>query len=88
MVLADTEAMKSFLNVDNFIEELPECTEKMPQERIWELAIKYINRGIGSSKPMFVKKMLRLGFSIENSANHPNCPSAKAMIDYFKTWHS
>lgn len=82
--LADTEAMKSFLKVDNFMEEFPEHTEKMPQERIQELAIKYTNRGIGSSKPMFAKKMLKLGFSIENSANHPNCPSAKAMIDYFK----
>lgn len=82
--LADTKAMQKLLNNNDFVEEFPEYTEKMPQERIQELAIKYTNRGIGSSKPMFARKMLKWGFSIENSANHPNCPSAKAMIDYFK----
>lgn len=82
--LADTKAMQKLLNNNDFVEEFPEYTEKMPQERIQELAIKYTNRGIGSSKPMFARKMLKWGFSIENSANHPNCPSAKVMIEYFK----
>lgn len=82
--LADTKAMQKLLNNNDFVEEFPEYTEKMPQERIQELAIKYTNRGIGSSKPMFARKMLKWGFSIESSANHPNCPSAKVMIEYFQ----
>lgn len=84
--LADTKAMKSFLRADNFMEEFPERTEKMPRERIQELAMQYTNRGIGNSKPMFAKKMVEhYDFSIEHSAQHPNCPSAKEFISYFET---
>lgn len=83
--LADTKAMQKLLNNNDFVEEFPEYTEKMPLKRIQELAIEYTNRGIGNSKPLLAKKMVnKCQFSIENSANHPNCPSAKAMIDYFK----
>lgn len=84
--LADTEAMKLFLKSNDFMEEFPECTDKMPRERIQELAMQYTNRGIGNSKPMFAKKMVEhYDFSIEHSAQHPNCPSAKEFISYFET---
>ncbi|TKT92069.1 hypothetical protein [Dyadobacter frigoris] len=33
-------------------------------------------RGFGGSKPRLAMKMRNNGFSIQNAANHPNCPSA------------
>ncbi len=43
------------------------------------------HRGSGiTSKPNFAKKMVRLGFSIENAAKHPNCHSAKYFINKLK----
>lgn len=82
--LADTEAMKSFLKVDNFMEEFPEQTINKPFERIKEIIKEKNARGVGS-KIILARNMVKYyNFSIENSANHPNCPSAKAMIDYFK----
>lgn len=82
--LADTEAMKLFLKVDNFMEEFPEQTINKPFERIKEIIKEKNARGVGS-KIILAKHMIKHhNFSIENSANHPNCPSAKEMIDYFK----
>lgn len=76
---ADNQAMNQFLKIDNFNENNPESINGA-----WEYLKEISNNNRGSSKPMFARKMLKWGFSIENSANHPNCPSAKAMIDYFK----
>lgn len=86
--LADTEAMKSFLKVDNFMEEFPEQTINKPFERIKEIIKEKNARGVGS-KIILAKHMIKHhSFSIENSANHPNCPSAKEMIDSFKNTES
>ncbi|STY90655.1 Uncharacterised protein [Moraxella bovis] len=81
--LADTEAMKLFLK-DDFIEEYPEKTSDKPFERIKEIIKERNARGVGS-KTILAKNMIKhYRFSIENSANHKNCPSAKEFVDYFK----
>lgn len=83
--LADTQAMINFLKVGNFMqEEFPEQTQSKPWDRIREIIQAYNVRGAGS-KVILAKKMVKhYNFSIENSANHPNCPSAKQLIDFFK----
>ncbi|MFW2176741.1 MULTISPECIES: hypothetical protein [unclassified Moraxella] len=82
--LADTQAMKKFLKSENFaLETYPEQTVTMPFDRIKEIIMQLKVRGIGS-KVLLAKQMTKHhGFSIENSANHPNCPSAKELVDYF-----
>lgn len=85
--LADTEAMKKFLNTDSFSgEEFPEQTQSMPWDRFKEIAeeIQAV-KGRGTNKVAFAKKMINhWGFSIENAAQHPNCPSAKEVVRHFQ----
>jgi hypothetical protein len=60
--------------------QLPENTESMPYEEYKKLLLRYTNRGTGT-KVVFVKKVLKNGFKIENAAQHQNCQSAKYFID-------
>jgi hypothetical protein len=82
--LADTNAMRTWLQNDEFPGELmPEETTKMPWEHLKELARHYHQkgRGPGTRKKRFAKIMInQIGFSIERAANHPNCPSAKYFL--------
>lgn len=83
-LLADTQAMLNFLKIDNFFEEFPEQTQDKPWDRIKEIINQSNARGAGS-KVILAKRMIKhYEFSIENSANHPHCPSAKEFIDYFR----
>lgn len=84
--LADTNAMRRLLKNDDFVEELfPEQTECKPFDRIKEIIREFNARGVGS-KVILAKNMVKhYDFSIEHSAQHPNCPSAKALIDYFQS---
>ena len=82
--LADTQAMVKFLRTDDFIEQFPEQTPDKPWDRIKEIINQSNARGAGS-KVILAKRMIKhYEFSIENSANHPHCPSAKEFIDYFR----
>lgn len=82
--LADTQAMIKFLKTDDFIEQFPEQTPEKPWDRIKEIINQLNVRGAGS-KVILAKRMIKhYEFSIENSANHPHCPSAKEFIDYFR----
>lgn len=79
--LADTLALKQWLKTD-VSEIYPEKTENMPWERLKELAKDCEQRGIGTSKPAFAKRVTKYyGFSLERAASHPNCPSAKEFHD-------
>ena len=81
--LADTEAMRSWLKDEDFYETQPEQTVGMPWNRVIEVAKLRKKQGPGS-KTSFAKKIVKHHhFSIENAANHPGCPSAKEMLDYF-----
>lgn len=82
--LADTEAMKLFLKTDNFREEFPEQTAKKPFERIKEIIKERKARGAGSKIILATNMVKYYQFSIENSANHSNCRSAKALVEYFE----
>jgi hypothetical protein len=83
--LADTVAMRSWLENDNFQGELtPEETPDMPWERLKEIGRNYHKnqRGPGSRKKRFAGKMINTyRFSIERAANHPQCPSAKYFLE-------
>ncbi len=82
--LADTDAMKRWLESADFFEKHPERTDGMPWDRLAEIAQELSQRGPGKNKVAFAKKIVKHHrFSIENAANHPDCPSAKEVVDYF-----
>ena len=70
--------LKKCLGDNEIYFEYPENISKP-----FEVISKHRGSGI-TSKPKFAKKMIRLGFSIENAANHPNCNSAKYFIHKLK----
>ena len=80
--LADTNAMRKWLKSDSFVESSPEQTIAKPWQRLKEIAQTEDRPGPGSSKVAFAKKMVKhFGFDVSQSAIHPECPSAKLLID-------
>lgn len=81
--LADTYAMRRWLNAPEFFEPTPEQTLGMPWDRLKEVAKAYGSRGPGSNKVLFAKKMcgVALRYELEEAAAHPACPSAKTFRD-------
>lgn len=77
--LADTDAMRRWLNAPEFFEPAPEQTPGMPWERLKEIAKEQGSRGPGGNKVLFAKKMcgVDLRYEIDRAARHPACPSAK-----------
>lgn len=78
--LADSVTMSNFCGQDFFF-EFPE-SENIPYETIRKELFRITGRGYGrSAKLRFADKFIQSnGFSIENAAKHPNCPSAKYFI--------
>lgn len=74
--LADSETMKSIFR-GNFLYEYPE-NAVIPFETIRKIYFDKFLKGIvgRDQKKKLAQKMLQNGFSIQNAANHPNCPSA------------
>ena len=72
--LADSKAISDFLNKPIII-EYPEIYDEPIDEMI-----KLNGKTFAKSKPRLARKMLNNGFSIQNAANHPNCPSAKYFL--------
>jgi hypothetical protein len=60
--------------------DLPE-NESYPREKLRDVFVNETGRGIGPSKPGFAKRFLKEGFSVLNAANHPNCNSAKYLLN-------
>ncbi len=78
--LADNQTMSKILDEDfNF--EFPENVD-IPIETIRKIHFDKFNRGLvgKDEKLRLAKKMLNAGFSVQNAANHPNCPSAKYFL--------
>lgn len=75
--LADTQAMSAFLK-SKFYSEYPENIPN-PFEEIKALSLQNRNRGI-SNKIILANNMLKESFTIERAALHPNCDSAKYLI--------
>lgn len=69
--LADTNALSSFLDKPVSV-DYPEIYDE-PIDKM----IKLNGKTFAKSKPRLARKMLNSGFSIQNAADHPNCPSAK-----------
>ena len=63
--------------------EFPEADEE-PFETIRQLFIEKTGRGVGT-KPILARRMLKYGFTIENAAKHPNCPSANYFLTKLQT---
>jgi len=78
--LADDRLLSTMTNQSLEHFEFPELTLDMPFDTFKSLLVKHTNRGTGS-KVQLAKKVSKNRFNIENSAKHPNCPSAKYFID-------
>jgi hypothetical protein len=77
--LSDSITLRNLFSDQAFEFENPEA-EQNPFYTLKRLFETKTQRGIGT-KPMLARRMIKYGFSIENAANHPNCPSA----NYFLT---
>ena len=75
--LADHEALSRLVNKEVAVIQLPE-EEEEPVRKITQLNN---GRGFGGSKPRIAMNMIRCGFSLENAAQHPNCPSATYFLN-------
>jgi len=78
--LADSEAMRRYFNDPEFYFDYPE-TVKKPFEEIKVIRKSKIGRGFNDKRVLANTLVHRIGFSIQRSAKHPNCPSAKYFID-------
>ena len=77
--LADTTSLCNLLGRDVRIDQ-PE------QEADAEKAIVQLRgKGFGNSKPRMANAMHRNGFTIEQAARHPNCPSARYFLTKLQT---
>ena len=78
--LADTEAMRRWLDDDTFCEADPETLTGMPWDRLREIGRKR-GRGPGT-KVRFSRKFVRNhGFDVRRAAQHANCPSANYFVE-------
>ncbi|GAB4041539.1 hypothetical protein [Spirosoma gilvum] len=80
--LADTTTLSTLLGKTVYF-EYPE-REPEPFETIRRLFIEETGRGVGT-KPILARRMLKYGFTIENAAQHPNCPSATYFLTKLQT---
>lgn len=78
--LADGQAMSIFLNDSLFSINNPEQIVN-PFERIRELRVASIGRGIGSKILLANQMVNQNNFSIIRSSKHPSCSSAKYFIN-------
>ena len=79
--LADTQALRKWLDIATIEELTPEATPDLPWERLKSIAREHQKRGPGS-KLIFAKRMVKTyGFTIANAAQHSNCPSVVEFAD-------
>ena len=76
--LADSATLSKIFAKD-FLFEFPE-NENAPREKLREIFINEMGRGIIPSKPGFAKWFIKEGFSILKATQHPNCNSAKYLL--------
>lgn len=80
--LADSSTLSTLLN-EPFYVDYPEHDVE-PFETIRHLFLQQTGRGVGT-KPMLARRMIKYGFSIEQAAQHPNCPSARYFLTKLQT---
>lgn len=76
--IADSNTLTTYFGQD-FSHDAPESIDK-PFQFLKTKSLEIRQRGI-SDKLIFAGIMLKYGFSVENAASHPNCPSAKYFIN-------
>lgn len=77
--LACEDIMKTVLQIPDFSIKFPERTSEAPFDYIKKLTASRKVRGPGA-KPLFAKRVLKSGFSLQQAAHHPNCPSAALFL--------
>lgn len=80
--LADSQTLSAVFQTA-FHHDLPESVSA-PFELLVALRKQYTGRGIGDKK-VFARTMLGCGFTIENAAQHTNCPSATYFLTKLQT---
>ncbi len=78
--LADTKAMRRWLDDDTFCEADPETLIGMPWDRLKELGRK-MGRGPGTKGSFSRKFVRRHGFDVRRAARHAQCPSARYFVE-------
>lgn len=78
--LADDTLLSNMTKGNSTHYNTPEQTPNMPYDAFKALMVQHTGRGTGD-KVRTAKKVSKNHFNIENSATHPNCPSAKYFID-------
>lgn len=81
--LSDSITLRRLFSDDTFEFENPE-TELNPFVTLKRLFETKTQRGIGT-KPMLARRMIKYGFTIEQAARHPNCPSARYFLTTLQT---
>ncbi|WP_159472055.1 hypothetical protein [Dyadobacter sp. 3J3] len=71
--LADSLTLSHLLKEEFYFDKPEE--ESVPFNTLKSIFIQMQGRGIGV-KDIFTARMIKYGFSVQNAANHPNCPSA------------
>ena len=79
--LADSITLSNLLKLEFYFNKPEE--EINPFDTLKETFMNRQNRGIGV-KDIFTARMLKYGFSLENAAAHPNCPSATYFLNKLK----
>lgn len=77
--LADSAALSNLINRQVYIES-PEQDDNAEKT-----IIQLRGKGFGHSKPRLANAIKRCGFTIENAAHHPNCPSARYFLTKLQT---
>jgi hypothetical protein len=77
--LADSITLSKIF-AKEFYYDFPE-TDNNQREKLRAVFVNEIGRGFGDSKPRFAKWIVKEGFSVLNAAAHPNCNSAKYLLD-------
>ncbi len=76
-LLADSDAISQFFKSKYFCEFPQEIAD--PFEFIKTERMSLTGRGVGAKIPL-ITGMLKVGFSLEAAAAHPNCPSARYFL--------
>ena len=80
--LADSATLSALLGQPIYV-DYPE-QELKPFATIRRLFLAQTGRGVGT-KPILARRMIKYGFTIENAARHPNCPSANYFLTKLQT---
>lgn len=76
--LSDTSTLQTLFNDSTFTFDQPE-QEENPFLTLQQLFLAKTSRGVGT-KNILVSRMLHYGFTVEQAARHPNCPSARYFL--------